>query len=48
MFNEDNVGEKQSRLRIKPNLSLTMGNGQVAVRGAAVNGCARERGSEKI
>ena len=27
MFNEDNVGEKPSRLRIKPNLSLKMGNG---------------------
>jgi hypothetical protein len=29
MFNEDGLGEKQSRLRIKPNLSLKMGNGQV-------------------
>ena len=28
-FNEDNVGGKSSRLRIKPNLSLKMGNGQV-------------------
>ncbi|XP_075642769.1 uncharacterized protein LOC142614103 isoform X6 [Castanea sativa] len=29
VFNEDDVGEKPSRLRIKPNLSLKMGNGQV-------------------
>ena len=46
MFNEYNVGEKPSRLRIKPNLSLKMGNGQVVARGAAVNGCVRERGGE--
>ena len=48
MFNEDNVGEKSLRLRIKPNLSLTMGNGQVAAQGATVNGYAREMGGEKI
>ncbi|KAK7856532.1 30s ribosomal protein s1 [Quercus suber] len=29
VFNEDDVGEKPSRLRIKPNLSLKMGNGQM-------------------
>lgn len=29
VFNEDGVGEKPSRLRIKPNLSLKMGNVQV-------------------
>ena len=46
MFNEDNVGEKPSSVRIKPNLSLKMGNGQVAAQGATVNGCARGRAGE--